>query len=118
VVKEQASKRRANMRGHIARTVGVALSGLFLTLTFVQAGTINQRERNQQRRIDQGIGSGQLTRHEAGGLEREQVHIHRDEARAKADRVFTPRERARIQAEQNRASCDIYRQKHDNQTRN
>jgi hypothetical protein len=51
-------------------------------------------------------------------LEREQAHIHRDEARAKADGAFTPRERARIRAEQNRASRDIYRQKHDNQTRN
>lgn len=108
------------MKSGVVRTATVALSGLFLmgTLAFVEAGTINQRERNQQRRIDQGIRSGQLTRHEARSLEREQAHIHRDEARAKADGVFTPRERARIQAEQNRASRDIYRQKHDNQTRN
>jgi hypothetical protein len=59
-----------------------------------------------------------LTRHEVKRLEREQTHIRHDEARAKSDGVFTPKERARIQREQNRASADIYRQKHDNQDRN
>jgi hypothetical protein len=107
------------MKSGMLKPVAAGLSGVFLvgSLTFVEAATVNQRQRNQQHRIHQGIRSAELTRHEVKRLEREQAHIRHDEARAKSDGVFTPRERARIQAEQNRASADIYRQKHDNQVR-
>jgi hypothetical protein len=108
------------MKSGLLKLVASVLSSVFLagTMSFVEAATVNQRQRNQQQRIDQGIRSGELTRHEVKRLEREQTHIRHDEARAKSDGVFTPKERARIQREQNRASADIYRQKHDNQDRN
>lgn len=76
---------------------------------------IDQRQANQERRIDQGIGSGQLNRREANRLEREQSHIDRMENRAKADGVVTNKERARIQHRQNQASRHIAREKHDAQ---
>jgi uncharacterized membrane protein YebE (DUF533 family) len=50
-------------------------------------------------------------------MERQQARTHRIEARAKADGKVTARERARIQARENRTSRHIYKQKHDAQRR-
>jgi hypothetical protein len=79
---------------------------------------INQRERNQQRRINQGIRSGELTRGEARRLEAQQGRIRADEAIDKADGKVTPKERRQLERELNRTSKHIYNQKHDRQTRN
>ena len=89
---------------------------VFGNLLFAQ-GTINQRERHQQRRIADGVRDGELTRKEVRKLEKQQAKIHRDEAKAKADGEFTPNERGKIQREQDKASQQIYKEKHDNQTR-
>ena len=80
--------------------------------------SINQRLHNQQERIHQGVGSGQLTR-------REQYRLHERDSRIRAqeyrDRLsggkFTHSERRHIQRELNHSSAAIYRQKHDGQTR-
>ena len=77
---------------------------------------IDQRQANQQKRIDQGVASGQLTGREAVRLERREGKIAVNEAKAKADGVVTPAERRRLRGEENRASKAIYRQKHDRQT--
>jgi hypothetical protein len=76
---------------------------------------IDQRQANQEERIDHGIAKGQLNQREANRLEREQHRIDRMENRAKADGVVTDKERARIGGAQNRASRHIARQKHDAQ---
>jgi len=76
---------------------------------------IQQREQNQDKRIDQGVASGQLTPKEAGRVEAQQAKIKQDEARMKADGNLTKKERAKLTREQNRASRTIYRQKHDRQ---
>jgi opacity protein-like surface antigen len=96
------------MGGVMALTTGMA---------FAQADTpvIDQRQANQEKRIDQGIASGQLTQREANRLEREQNRINRMEERAKADGVVTDKERARLRAAQDRASRHIAREKHDRQ---
>src|SRR5215467_1503117 len=44
-----------------------------------------QRNVNQERRIEQGVQSGQLTNREVGKLERGQARVDRREARAGAD---------------------------------
>lgn len=81
--------------------------------------SVNARQNRQERRILQGVGSGELTRRETRGLVREQNQIERMEQRARATGgEFTARERARIGREQNQASRHIYRQKHDGQDRN
>jgi hypothetical protein len=86
---------------------------------FALAQGINERERNQQQRIRQGVRSGELTRREALRLEREQAQIRFAEARARrSGGEFTLRERARIQRELNQSSRHIRRQKHDRQDRN
>lgn len=97
-------------------TIGSLLALLWGSTTIVEAG-IPQRQIRQQNRIYRGVRSGQLTRREFRGLEREQYRIQRDKQRFRSDGKFTPRERARIQRELNRSSRDIYRQKHDSQVR-
>ncbi len=85
-------------------------------LSSVEAG-VNRRQHNQQRRIAQGVRSGELTRQETRVLEREQARIRRHELRARSDGAFTVRERARINRDLNRSSRRIYREKHDRQNR-
>lgn len=94
-----------------------AIAVILPTLAFAQAGTpgIDQRQGNQERRIDQGVASGSLTQREANRLERGQQHVDNMENRAKADGVVTRKERARIDRAQNTQSERIYAQKHDRQ---
>lgn len=84
---------------------------------FAQANTpgVDQRQANQERRIDQGVASGALTPREANRLEAGQARVNRMENRAKADGVVTGAERARLQQAQDVQSARIYRQKHDAQ---
>ena len=102
------------------KTMLWAVCGLTLGLTgiaFAQAETpgIDQRQANQEHRIDQGVASGQLNQREANRMEREQNHINRMEDRAKSDGVVSDKERARITHQQNQASRHINREKHDRQ---
>lgn len=76
---------------------------------------IDQRQANQDKRIDQGVASGALSAREARRLERQQNAIERAEARAKSDGTVTARERQRLHNQQDRTSRHIYRQKHDRQ---
>lgn len=87
------------------------------TLAFAQANTprVDQRQANQEQRIDQGIASGSLTQREANRLERGQQHVDNMENRAKADGVVTRAERARLHQAQDVQSARIHRQKHDRQ---
>ena len=103
----------------ILKTIAATLCAVLVLGTIVTAEAgVNDRERNQQRRIRQGVRSGELTRSEFRRLEREQARVRRHEARARSDGRFTLRERARINRELNRSSRHIYRQKHDRQDRN
>lgn len=76
---------------------------------------IDQRQANQEHRIEQGERSGALTPREAMRLERGQDRLQAREDRAKADSKVTPRERAGLQRAEDRESARIYRQKHDRQ---
>lgn len=102
----------------------VPAAALVLAAFAVQAQTapnpaatpgIDQRQANQEKRIDQGIASGQLTKPEERRLERQQDRIDRAENRAKADGVVTKQERKRLHAAQDAASHRIAKQKHDRQ---
>lgn len=98
------------------KTIAV-LSLVLPTLAFAQANTprVDQRQANQEQRIDQGVASGSLTQREANRLENGQQHVNNMENRAKADGVVTRGERARLHQAQDRQSDRIYRQKHDRQ---
>lgn len=75
----------------------------------------DQRQINQQQRIDQGVSSGQLTQKEADRLNAQQQRIADRETKMKSDGVVTAKERARLHRQQDRASANIYKQKHDRQ---
>jgi hypothetical protein len=72
---------------------------------------------NQQRRIRQGVRSGELTRPETKKREAEQAKIQADKKAAKSDGTVTKDERKQLHKEENKASKDIYKQKHDAQKR-
>jgi hypothetical protein len=77
-----------------------------------------QRNVNQQTRIEQGLKSGQLSTQEAARLEREQQHVDRMEARDLKDGHMSAAEQLKLDKAQNAASKDIYKQKHDAQEGN
>lgn len=93
------------------------LSLVLPALAFAQANTprVDQRQANQEQRIDQGVASGSLTQREANRLDRGQQHVDNMENRAKSDGVVTRGERARLHQAQEVQSRRIYAQKHDRQ---
>lgn len=74
---------------------------------------IKKREKIQQKRIDQGVKSGELTPEETKKLETQQAKIKKDEERMKADGKLTKKERAKLKKKQDRARKNIYKKKHN-----
>src|SRR3569833_2613000 len=83
-----------------------------------QANTprVDQRQANQEARIQQGVQSGQLTPKEAAHLEHGQAKVQAQEDKAKADGKVTARERAKLAKAQNKQSRKIARKKHNSKT--
>src|SRR5580704_11677711 len=77
-----------------------------------------QRDVNQQQRIEQGLQSGQLSTKEAGQLERQQQHVDNMEARDMKNGPMTAEEQRKLDAAQNHASNSIYADKHNGVTGN
>lgn len=81
----------------------------------VRGARIDQREANQQQRIDQGVKSGELNQRETARLEKGQARVDKMESKAKADGKITKGEARRIERVQDVQSARIYTQKHDKQ---
>lgn len=77
---------------------------------------LDKRVARQQKRIDQGVASGQLNAKETNRLDKREAKLAADESAAKADGKVTAAERRKLQREANRDSKAIYKQKHDKQT--
>lgn len=91
-------------------------------IAVAQSGTnstarIDQRQAQQEQRINQGVASGALNQKEAARLEKGQRRVQRMEDKATADGKVTAKERQRIERAQDRQSKKIYREKHDKQGR-
>ena len=101
------------------RLMTMAASLLIAGSVLAQTSTpvVTQRQENQKERINEGVKSGELTKGEAARLRAEQRAIRAEKRMAKADGRVTRAERARLRHYQNKASADIYKQKHDAQTR-
>ena len=99
--------------------IPLAMGALFALPVLAQntADTV-QRDVNQQKRIEQGLQSGQLTTKEAGQLEQGEARIEKMEQRAEADGKLTDAEKRRIEQAQNKESQQIYQDKHNAQTGN
>jgi hypothetical protein len=78
---------------------------------------IGKRDREQQKRIGEGIENGSLTAKEAGKLETKEAKLNKQENRMRSDGDMTQKEKAKVNREQNHLSKDIYKQKHDKQRR-
>ena len=79
---------------------------------------VGMRQREQQKRIGEGIENGSLNAREASRLEKQETHLNREVRRDRVDGGgMTAAERAKINRQQNRESKRIYRQKHDAQAR-
>ena len=76
------------------------------------------RDVDQQKRIEQGLQSGQLTSGEARKLEAGESRIDKTQQHDLRNGSLSASERAQIQREQNRESKSIHNQKHDAQTGN
>jgi hypothetical protein len=76
---------------------------------------VGQRRENQQDRIAQGIKSGQLTPSETAKLEKQQQGINKQVAsdRKANGGTLTASEKKQINKEQNQASRNIYKKKHN-----
>ena len=92
-----------------------AMTLLMTGMAYAETETpvIDQRQTNQEQRIDQGVANGQLNKREVNRLNKQQKHINKMEGRAKSDGVVTKKERARINKTQNLASRHLAREKHD-----
>ena len=79
---------------------------------------VGQRRENQQDRIAQGVKSGQLTAGEAAKAEKQQKNINKQVAsdRKANGGTLTTSEKQQVNKEQNAASKNIYRKKHNSKT--
>jgi hypothetical protein len=104
-----------------AITIQLLAMSVLTSAAWAQATTAEkdqQRDVNQQQRIEQGLQSGQLSTREAGSLERQEQHIDKMEARDLRNGSVSPAEQARLNAAQNRVSNQIYADKHNGVTGN
>ena len=99
--------------------VTAAVIAAFSLPVFAQTNStprIDQRQENQQQRIDQGVKSGQLNQKEAARLGKGQARVQKMEDKAAADGKVTAKERRKIERAQDKQSRKIAREKHDKQT--
>ena len=72
-----------------------------------------QRNINQEKRVEQGVKSGELTNRETGKLEAGQARVDHAEAAAGSDGHISKNEQARIQRKDDRQSGAIHKKKHN-----
>ncbi len=76
---------------------------------------IDQRQANQQKRVDEGVKSGSLTTREADRRQKGQARVDKMEHKAAADGAIDKKETRRIERAQDTQSRKISREKHDRQ---
>lgn len=106
------------MKKMVAILSVICLTAVLLAVSLAQTPGVTNRQVNQQKRIGQGVRSGELTRREVRRLEREQNQIRKMKVRARSDGEVTNRERARIHREQNQSNRHIFRAKNNRRDRN
>lgn len=87
--------------------VALCFAGLSAGVFAQSVQEIQQRDVNQQQRIENGLKDGSLNTREAARLERDERNVNKLEANALKDGKLSPAERTRITNAENRASRDI-----------
>lgn len=101
-----------------AALAAFALPAIGQTATQTPGTEVGKRAVNQQRRIGQGVKSGQLTPRETQNLERKEAAVNREVRRDRAANGgrLTPAEKAKVNRQDNKLSHQIYRDKHNGRT--
>ena len=98
----------------------IALSGAALlaqeTSTPKREAQVEHRAKHQQKRIAQGVNSGQLTPKETAHLEHREAKLNSDIAKAEADGRITKKEQSKLNQEENKDSHKIHHKKHNAHT--
>ncbi len=78
-------------------------------------GAVGARAQNQQQRIGQGVGSGQMTPREAANTEHREANINQtaNQDRRANGGTLNPQERQNLNQRQNNVSNSIYQDKHN-----
>ena len=105
-----------NLKAAVA-AIALAFAGAAFAQSTNPAATpgIDKRQANQEKRIEQGVKSGELNKKEAARLEKRESKLQADKEKAQADGKVTKKERKQLNHEADRDSKAIYRQKHDAQ---
>ncbi len=75
-----------------------------------------ERQKRQQKRIAEGIASGELNKREVKKIESKERALHKEVVKDRKDGPgLTRKERVKIEAQQDALSADIAKQKHDKQ---
>jgi hypothetical protein len=91
-----------------------ALSAIaFLNPSSASAGTIRDRQVNQQERIYKGVQQGKISQQEYKNLEAREAKIAAQRSVYLRDGKLSYKEAARLTNAQNRTSNAIYRDRHD-----
>ena len=94
-----------------------ALAVILASAALAEENRVDERQENQEKRIEQGIESGELNKKEARRLGRQQRRIEKKEEKAMADGELSHKEARKLERAQDRASHQIHRQKNDRQER-
>ncbi|MBL0312346.1 MAG: hypothetical protein IPP78_06430 [Holophagaceae bacterium] len=86
------------------------------TVTPKREAQVERRANRQQKRIHQGVKSGQLTPKETAHLEKREAKLDKDIAKAEADGKITKQEQSKLNKEENRNSRKIFHKKHNART--
>lgn len=92
--------------------------GIVLAISSFGFGQINKRQQKQDKRVDQGVKSGEITKKEKAQIEMKQAKIQHMENQARVDGKVTKKEKAAITKEQNEANRQINRKKTNHKARN
>lgn len=107
------------MKKLFAASLTTLLACASVTSLFVQNASartkvpVDQRETNQEQRIQQGVQSGRLTPQQATKLERKEAKIRDREAKYKADGKISRREHHKLERKLDRANRDIGKAERD-----
>ena len=108
-----------NVRTLIAAAIVSTIAGTALAQAptpSTNTPVIDKRAANQDKRIEAGKASGQLTAKEAASVDKRDAKLDANIAAAKADGTVTKKERAKLTAEENRNSKVIHHKKHNAKT--
>ena len=100
----------------ISMTMGTLLLGGLSNV--LAQNEVNDRQRNQQERIGQGVESGSLTAGETSHLEKQESGINQEvrQDRKANGGTLTAQEHRQVNRQQNRESRRIYKDKHNGKT--